>query len=105
MNEITSIASKKFFGKYYYRSANNETMSERAKFLMGVALCTVLLPFFLSMGDYMLQLSALSIEGAGALLGYVMFKMASNGFISCVPARRISQTPSGANPAMSKKVA
>jgi hypothetical protein len=105
MRDVTQIVSKKFFGKYYYGSTEKETMSRRTMFRTGVALNAVLLPFYLSMGDYRLQLGALMIEVTGALLGYIMFKIGRDDFTRCVPVTRFPGIQSGESQARSKKAA
>ncbi len=77
------------------------------KFFAGAAL-TLLAPTLLYCAASN-QLSPLYLmacnDALGALLGFVLFKRSSVGFLSCVPITRVPNVPSGASTVRLRKAA
>jgi hypothetical protein len=103
--KVESINSRKLFGEYYPRA--NETVSEGIEFFAGIAL-TLWAPTLLAcyvIGQALPAYVMFCDEVFGVLLGVIMFKRASSGFLSCVPVSRVPHVPSDTHQGEMKKAA
>jgi hypothetical protein len=103
--KVESINSRKLFGDYYPRA--NETMLEGMEFFAGVAL-TLWAPTLLAcyvIGQTFPAYMMFCNVVLGTLLGVIMYKRASSGFLSCVPVIYVPNAPSNTHQGEMKKVA
>ncbi|HEX8474635.1 MAG TPA: hypothetical protein VF666_11420 [Pyrinomonadaceae bacterium] len=87
--KVVPIRRREFLGGY--SSQGKETVPEWAKFLAGATL-TLLAPtlLFCAISGQLLPLYLMATnEALGVVLGFVMFKKTSVGFLSCVPFDRV----------------
>ena len=103
--KVESINSRRIFGDYYPRA--NKTAPEGIEFFAGVAL-TLWAPTLLAcyvIGQALPAYVMFCDEVLGALLGVVMYKRASSGFVSCVPVSHVPNVPSDSYQSEMKKAA
>lgn len=103
--KVESINSRKLFGDYYPRA--NEMVPEGMEIFAGIAL-TLWAPILLAcyvIGQALPAYVMFCDEVLGALLGIIMYKHESSGFLSCVPVSRVPNIPRDTHQSKMKKVA
>lgn len=103
--KVESINSRKLFGDYYPRA--NKTVPEGMEIFAGIAL-TLWAPTLLAcyvIGQALPAYVMFCDEALGVLLGVIMYKRSSSGFLSCVPVSRVPDVPSDTHQSEMKKVA
>lgn len=103
--KVESINSRKLFGDYYPRA--NKMVPEWMDFFAGAAL-TLLAPTLLAcyvIGQALPAYVMFCDQVLGAMLGGIMYKRASSGFLSCVPISHVPNVPSDSHQGEMKKAA
>jgi len=91
--KIEQIKSRRLFGDFFPRAP--ELVPEGVKILVGLALTCWIPTIMLSLvtNQSVLIYGMVCDEALGALLGILIYKKASYGFLSCVPIHHIPPVP------------
>jgi hypothetical protein len=104
---VISIGSKVFLGGRYLQDEDQALVPEWVK-IFGWVMLTLFMPtlIFCAVSGQLLPLYLMACnEALGAVLGVFMFIRSSDGFLSCVPATRIPDIPSGTSSHRLKRAA